>query len=53
MGLSLFFWERNFTKKQKFRPSRDFEGLNLVVNSSGLIRHSSFNTLAGLVWAAA
>lgn len=52
MGVSLFFWERNFYPKQKFRPSMDFAGLNLVVSSSGLIHHSSFNTLAGLVWAA-
>lgn len=52
MGLSLFFWKRNFYPKTKIQAFKFFEGLNLVVNSSNLTFHSSFNTLAGLVWAA-
>lgn len=45
----IFFGKGIILQKLKFRPSKNFEGLNLMVNSSILTHHSSFNTLAGLV----
>lgn len=50
MGVSLFFRERDLQKK--FRPPTYSEGLNPVIANSAFSPHSSFNTLAGLVWEA-